>query len=285
MSTVLFKRGSSSDMADTPITDGMLFFNEEDFKIYMDNGSERIQYGGDTPLIADPSAALLTNAFSARASLDLFLQKTSVIDSKSTALAVTQNYIPLGCLAFKEVVGTNNYASIGDGTISGGLTNLNSRVTTAQNGVTNLQAQLQASGTNFYFDYKNGQYGWNSSSARGAGTFHPFKTTSQIGTGASSYNVKNVRSDWNSLTVNDFVVAIVANKSVAPWWQNWGEGVLKGNLSGMSITITKSYSNGVFYVNGVIAYTGYATSDSGSARHDFDTSLDITSVLGVYCIK
>lgn len=176
MSTVLFKRGSSSDMADTPITDGMLFFNEEDFKIYMDNGSERIQYGGDTPLIADPSAALLTNAFSARASLDLFLQKTSVIDSKSTALAVTQNYIPLGCLAFKEAIGTNNYASIGDGTISGGLTNLNSRVTTAQNGVTNLQAQLQASGTNFYFDYKNGKYGWNSSSARGAGTFHPFSS-------------------------------------------------------------------------------------------------------------
>ncbi len=38
MATVLFKRGSSADMADTPITDGMLFFNEEDFKIYMDNG-------------------------------------------------------------------------------------------------------------------------------------------------------------------------------------------------------------------------------------------------------
>lgn len=176
MSTVLFKRGSSADMADTPITDGMLFFNEEDFKIYMDNGSERIQYGGDTPLISDPNEALLTNSFSSRASLDLFPQKTSIIDSKNTALAVTQNYIPLGCLAFKEAVGTNDYAGIGDGTISGGLTNLNTRVTTAQNGVTNLQSQLQASGTNFYFDYKNGKYGWNSSSARGAGTFHPFSS-------------------------------------------------------------------------------------------------------------
>lgn len=176
MSTVLFKRGSSADMADTPITDGMLFFNEEDFKIYMDNGSERIQYGGDTELISDPSEALLTNAFSARGSLDSFLQKTSVIDSKNNALTITQNYVPLGCLAFKEALGTSDYSSVGDGTISGGLVNLDSRVDTAQSGVTNLQAQLRASGTNFYFDYKNGKYGWNSSSARGAGTFHPFSS-------------------------------------------------------------------------------------------------------------
>lgn len=174
MSTVLFKRGSAADMADTAITDGLLFFNEEDYKIYMDNGTERIQYGGDTDLISNPTEALLTNAFSARGSLDLFLQKTTVVDSKSNALSVTQNYIPLGCLAFKEAIGTNNYSGLGDGTISGGLTNLNTRVTNAQNGVNNLQSQLQVSGVNFYFDYKNGKYGWNSSSARGAGTFHPF---------------------------------------------------------------------------------------------------------------
>lgn len=182
MSTVLFKRGSSADMADTPITDGMLFFNEEDFKIYMDNGSERVQYGGDTELISDPSEALLTNAFNARGSLDVFLQKTSVIDSKNNALTITQNYVPLGCLAFKEALGTSSYAGIGDGTISGGLVNLNTRVNTAQSGVTNLQAQLRASGTNFYFDYKNGRYGWNSSSARGAGTFHPFRQAVSIPT-------------------------------------------------------------------------------------------------------
>ena len=32
-----------------------------------------------------------------------------------------------------------------------------------------------STGTDFYFDYKDGKYGWNSSSARGANTFHPFK--------------------------------------------------------------------------------------------------------------
>ena len=29
--------------------------------------------------------------------------------------------------------------------------------------------------TDFYFDYQNGKYGWNSSPLRGADTFHPFK--------------------------------------------------------------------------------------------------------------
>ena len=39
MSTVLFKRGSTSDMNDTNIQDGLLFFNTETYKIYMDNGT------------------------------------------------------------------------------------------------------------------------------------------------------------------------------------------------------------------------------------------------------
>jgi hypothetical protein len=90
----------------------------------MDNGTERLQYGGDTDLITDPTDATVTNAFSATGSLNLFLQKTTVVDTKSNALAVTQNYIPLGCLAFKEMLGTENYANVGDGTVSGALVSL-----------------------------------------------------------------------------------------------------------------------------------------------------------------
>lgn len=124
MSTVLFKRGSNAQMADTSIQDGLLYFNTEDHKIYMDNGSERLQYGGDTDLISDPSNATVTNVFSATASLDIFPQKETVVDDMSNALAVTQNYIPLGCLAFKEAVGNTNFSAVGDGTISGGLVSL-----------------------------------------------------------------------------------------------------------------------------------------------------------------
>lgn len=122
MATVLFKR--TDDQSTVPVVDGQLVFDESNFKIYMDNGTERLQYGGDTDLIADPSDATVTNAFSATGSLNLFLQKTTVVDAKANALAVTQNYIPLGCLAFKEMLGTENYANVGDGTVSGALVSL-----------------------------------------------------------------------------------------------------------------------------------------------------------------
>lgn len=122
MATVLFKR--TDDQSTVPIVDGQLVFDESNFKIYMDNGTERLQYGGDTDLITDPTSATVTNAFSATGSLNLFLQKTTVVDTKANALAVTQNYIPLGCLAFKEMLGTENYANVGDGTVSGALVSL-----------------------------------------------------------------------------------------------------------------------------------------------------------------
>jgi hypothetical protein len=124
MATVLFKRGDNTEMDDTPIKDGLLFFNTEDNKIYMDNGNQRKQFGGGTDLIDNPTDATEQNAFSASGSLDLFLQKTTVVDTKANALAVTQNYIPLGCLAFKEMLGTTNYANVGDGTVSGALVSL-----------------------------------------------------------------------------------------------------------------------------------------------------------------
>ena len=129
MATVLFKR--TDDISTVPIQDGLLLFDETHYKIYMDNGNTRLQYGGDTDLIADPSDATVTNAFSATGSLNLFLQKTTVVDTKSNALAVTQNYIPLGCLAFKEMLGTSDYSLVGDGTVSGALVSLRGETLTA----------------------------------------------------------------------------------------------------------------------------------------------------------
>ena len=129
MATVLFKR--TADPNDVPVVDGQLVFSTSNYKIYMDNGNTRLQYGGDTDLIADPSDATVTNAFSATGSLNLFLQKTTVVDTKSNALAVTQNYIPLGCLAFKEMLGTSDYSLVGDGTVSGALVSLRGETLTA----------------------------------------------------------------------------------------------------------------------------------------------------------
>ena len=154
MSTVLFKRGSNAQMADTSIQDGLLYFNTEDHKIYMDNGSERLQYGGDTSLISNPSSATVTNVFSATASLNIFPQKETVVDDMTNALAVTQNYIPLGCLAFKEAVGTTDFSAVGDGTISGGLVALRGEtlIATLASGETTLTLNSEILTANSYID-------------------------------------------------------------------------------------------------------------------------------------
>lgn len=47
--------------------------------------------------------------------------------------------------------------------------------------VNQLNKNLIANGKNFYFDYKNGKYGYNTSSSRGADTFVPFKQGSGDG--------------------------------------------------------------------------------------------------------
>lgn len=180
MATVTFRR--TADVNSIPIVDGSLVFDLAHNKIYMDNGDTRIQYGGDTDLITNPSIASTVNAFSAVGSLDLFLQKTNVINTKAEALNITQNNVPLGCLAFKEMLGTSDYSAVGDGTVSGAITNLNGRANTAQTGVNNLVSQLKTGSTSFYFDSKNGKWGWNSDPARGAGTFHPFRQASSAGT-------------------------------------------------------------------------------------------------------
>ena len=170
MATVIFKR--TDDQNTVPVVDGQLVFDETNYKIYMDNGNTRHQYGGDTDIISNPASATATNVFSATASTNLFLQKTTVVDTKSNALAVTQNYIPLGCLAFKETIGTTNYSGVGS-TISEGLVSLKS--------TSNLHTnQLSANSNNIYMDYHNGKYGINTSANRGADTFIPFKNVADI---------------------------------------------------------------------------------------------------------
>lgn len=160
MSTVLFKRGDMATMNATTITDGMVFFNEENNRIYMDNGSTRYQYGGDTELISNASSATVNNAFNANASINLFAQKTTVVDDAKTALNVTQNYIPLGCLAFKEALGINDYSTIGDGSLSGAILALRGNVSTGTllTGNTTLVLNVPTLNANSFVDYYTSVY-------------------------------------------------------------------------------------------------------------------------------
>lgn len=232
MSTVLFKRGDMATMNATPTTDGMVFFNEENNRIYMDNGNTRYQYGGDTELISNPSSATASNAFNANASLSLFAQKTTVVDDKNTALNVTQDYIPLGCKAFKEAVGLTNYGNVGDGTISGGLVALKT-VSDRHNN------QLTANNNSIYMDYKNGKYGINTSANRGADTFIPFKGYEYLGTN-TTYNLSN-RSDYPNLTNSNFVVVITSIYEQG-YTENWSSEDRKGSFSGSVSRPSPSYN-------------------------------------------
>lgn len=114
MANVLFRRGTTAELNNIPITDGAVLFDTTSFKIYVDNNNERLQYGGDTDLISNISDARAQNTFSSVAIVDLFLQKTSCVNSASTALAVTQDNIPLGCKAFAEEIGNNDFTRAGD---------------------------------------------------------------------------------------------------------------------------------------------------------------------------
>ena len=83
-----------------------------------------------------------------------------------------------GATQINEIDGKINSIDTSIGTINTNISNINTSIN-------NLNSELTASGTKFYFDYKNGKWGWNSSPARGAGTFHPFKQYSAAG----SYSV------------------------------------------------------------------------------------------------
>lgn len=113
MATALFQRGNNALMNNTPITSGLVFFNTDQHKIYLDDANTRTMYGGYTDVINNLSSATAQNTFSANFVTNNFLQKTSVVNTKANAMNVTQNNIPLGCLAFKEAVGTSDISNLG----------------------------------------------------------------------------------------------------------------------------------------------------------------------------
>ena len=207
MSTVSFKR--SANVNEIPIVDGQLVFDETHNKIYMDNGSERLQYGGDVSLIEDVNYATSNNTFSANGSLDIFTQKLSVIDNKDSALAATEQHVPVGCLAFQSVIGNADYSGVGN-TISDSLVTL-------KNNINSVNGQLTANNNAMYMDYHDGKYGVNTSSTRGADTFIPFNDIEPI------YNAIVARGVTPaSDSVEDIVAAIAqidTRHSVYVHWQ------------------------------------------------------------------
>jgi hypothetical protein len=74
MANVIFRRGTTAELNNIPITDGAVLFDTDTFKIYVDNNNQRLQYGGDTDIVQAITDATEQNVFSATASVNLFLQ-------------------------------------------------------------------------------------------------------------------------------------------------------------------------------------------------------------------
>ena len=260
MSNVTFKR--SPNVNSIPIVDGQLIFDETNNKIYMDNGEQRLQYGGDVSLISSVDYATANNAFSALATTELFLNKNTVVDNKTDALAATEQGLPVGCLAFQSAIGQADYSSI-DNTISACLLTINNKFT----------SQLKANNNDIYMDYHDGKYGVNTSSARGADTFIPFKQSIHFNLGSiyqvpSGTNLTTILTelgiDPDSLTSANFIYQCTGTGVGV--YQSEGAAVYGYPIQGLSmnynstthvLTYSTSTSDGTSYYNVTGQSSGY----------------------------
>lgn len=125
------------------------------------------------------------------------------------------------------------------------ITSLDGRVTAIEQGggvdiVERLNSDGTSQGTPFYFDEQNGVYGYNTSSNRGADTFHPFKSAElqTLATNTTSYTAD---ADYDAIIVSVFFS---------------GNGLVQN-----SITITK---NGVTVSN--IVFNKHANSQANEGQ-------------------
>lgn len=232
MANVLFKRGDNDTLKNTPFLDGLVFFNEENHRIYMDNGNKRYQYGGDTAIVSNPELATEDTVMSAKSTLDLFAQKRSVVDKVSDALAVTENNIPVGCLAFQDLYTDINH------NVENQLSANNRRVDDLEDMMDVRTDDNQV--IHIYFQQHNGKIGYNTDIKRGADTFTPFRElkTVYLGKTGQSYDLTSY-DGWKDFTNDNFYFRVVsismnANNNVTP-----NNNINNGSISGPSF----SYDN------------------------------------------
>ena len=95
--TVLFKRGDSVTITSTPVTDGQILFDTSgNGKMYLDNGTDRLEMGGAITVDASLSKTS-TNAIQNKAVTG------NILNSLAEVSAATQQNTIAGALALKEV--------------------------------------------------------------------------------------------------------------------------------------------------------------------------------------
>ena len=95
--TVLFKRGDSATITSTPVTDGQILFDTSgNGKMYLDNGTDRLEMGGAITVDASLSKTS-TNAIQNKAVTG------NILNSLAEVSAATQQNTIAGALALKEL--------------------------------------------------------------------------------------------------------------------------------------------------------------------------------------
>ncbi len=102
MANVVFRRGTSAQLAQIANVDGQLLFSTDENKILMDDGTTRKQYGGDTQVDSALSSTS-TNPLQNKIVYSSCVKYTDIVDSLATIASITQNDIPVGALAVKEL--------------------------------------------------------------------------------------------------------------------------------------------------------------------------------------
>lgn len=94
--SVLFKRGDSATITSTPVTDGQILFDTSgNGKMYLDNGTDRLEMGGAVTVDASLSKTS-TNAVQNKAVTG------NILNSLEEVSAATQQNTIAGALALKE---------------------------------------------------------------------------------------------------------------------------------------------------------------------------------------
>ena len=128
-----------------------------------------------------------------------------------------------------------------------------------------LNKSLTANSKQFYFDYKDGKYGFNTSSTRGADTFVPFSSSlTKIG----SYNGRNQQTisctnipNYNSLTADNFYIIVTGQRRVYEGSSIWNQ-----DINSVSLTKTYNASSGILTISSCVCgasngFTCYSTYD------------------------
>lgn len=105
---VQFKRGNTNTLNNTPITDGMIYFNIQNNHIYMDNGTTRLEYANDLSNFMNKNTieSLVNKSFSNAQSLMKYsdvnrvignfdIGDTSIINAINVLYTAKSLFIPL----------------------------------------------------------------------------------------------------------------------------------------------------------------------------------------------